>query len=86
MVSVVVAVTRELEEFGKFKESTLAATALVLAAELDGSGSSTSKAMVAKELRDTLAALRALAPPKREADRLDEVNRKREERRRSAGA
>lgn len=83
-MSVVEAVTRDLKAFGDFSDSTLAATAIVLAEQLDGHGSSTSKAMVAKELRETLAALRELAPPARAKDRLDEVNRKREQRRRSA--
>lgn len=80
------AVERDLRDVGPLKESALAATALALADELDGPGSSTSKAMVAKELRETLAALRALAPSKHERDRLDEVTRKREQRRRSARA
>lgn len=86
-MSVVEAVGRELDALpGVLAEGALAASALALAEAIDAPGSATSKAMVAKELRETMAALRALAPPKVERDRIDEVNQKREQRRRSAGA
>lgn len=80
------AVERELGDFGPMKDSTLAAVALALAAQIDGPGSSTSKAMVAKELRETMAALRALAPPKKEPDVVDDLAERRRAARRARGA
>jgi hypothetical protein len=86
-VSVVDAVTRDLSKLGgDAKDSALAASALALAAELDDSeNSATSKSMCARALLDTLDRLRELAPPKREADSIDEIGARRAERRRSAG-
>ena len=87
-MSVVEAVGRDLERMGdEVSESALAATALALAAELDDAdNSATSKSMCARALNETMAVLRELAPPKAERDRIDEVTRKREARRRSASA
>jgi hypothetical protein len=77
-MSVVEAVTRDLEELGsKASESALAATALVLAEQLDGPNSATSKALCAKELTATLKELRALAPPKKQEDRADKIRKRR---------
>jgi hypothetical protein len=84
VVSVAAAVEREVELLPDvLREGALAAAALALARVIDAPGSATSKAMVAKELRETLAALRALAPPKREQDTLDEIAAAREKRRAS---
>lgn len=84
-MSVVEAVNRELarmpEDLGC---STLAASALALAEEIDGRNSATSKSMCAKELRETMGLLRSLAPPKVETDRLDEVSKRRRRRRATA--
>jgi hypothetical protein len=80
-VSVAEAVLREVGALGGgLDESALAASALALAEAIDAPGSATSKAMVAKELRETLAALRALAPPKAEEDEIDRARRRRDER------
>lgn len=66
--------------------SALASAAVALAYELTNPfNSATSKSMCARELREAMARLRELAPPKAERDRIDEVARKREARRRSAG-
>jgi hypothetical protein len=86
-MSVVEAVQRDLEELGpKAGESALAATAKVLAERLDGDSSTTSVALCAKELAATLRELRALAPPKREEDRVDEIAKRREQRLKSSAA
>ena len=59
-------------------ESALAMAALALAAEIDNPGNSaTSKSMCAKELRDILTALRALAPAKHEQDGVDDLSQRR---------
>jgi hypothetical protein len=80
-MSVVEAVVRELEPLpGFLREGALAASALALADAIDAPGSATSKAMVAKELRETLAALRALAPVRVEEDEIDRARRRRDER------
>lgn len=42
--------------------------------------SATSKSMVAKELRETMSALRELAPPKPEEDEVDRARQRRAER------
>jgi hypothetical protein len=87
VMSVVEAVAKDLEAMGpKAAESTLAATATALAAELDGANSATSKSMCAKALIDVMRELRALAPPKREADRLDDLTARREARRSAPAA
>lgn len=55
---------------------------LALARSVDQDGvHPTSRAMVVKEMRDTLSVLRAAAPEKRERDRLDELSRRRDRRR-----
>lgn len=46
--------------------------------------SATSKAMCAKELRETISVLRELAPPERETDGIDDLSEQRERRRREA--
>lgn len=61
-------------------ESTYAATALALAAELDAGNSATSKSMCAKALLDTMNRLWELAPDREEEDRLDELSARREKR------
>jgi hypothetical protein len=67
--------------------SGLAASALALARELDtAENSATSKAMCARALAESLEKLRALAPPKQEADKLDELARRRARRRASKPA
>lgn len=83
--SVVEATKRDLAELGDLADSALAASALALARELDDdSNSATSKSMCARALKETLDRLRELAPPKREADGVDELKAERE-RRRAAG-
>lgn len=62
-------------------QSALAASALVLARALDDKrNSATSKSMCAKALIDTLDRLRELAPPAKEADRLDDLSDRRAKR------
>ena len=64
------------------RDSAEAGAALVLARGLDDDGFSlTSRAMAVKELRETMAALRELAPPAQEADGLDDLAARREQRR-----
>lgn len=66
--------------------SALAASALQLAFEMANPyNSATSKAQCAKALQDALDRLRELAPPMKEEDAVDEVARKRVERRSAAG-
>jgi hypothetical protein len=77
VVSVEAATARELESFGpKVAESALAASALVLARQMDRRVSWA----VAKELRETLAALKASAPVKEEEDEIERARRRRSER------
>jgi len=77
------AVLGDLKAFGE--KSGLAAAALALAREIDDpENSATSKSMCAKALQDILSQLRALAPQKRERDRLDELAEKRTRRRATA--
>jgi len=82
---VTAAVRRDLVEIGKrskgLADSTLAASALALAAELDDRNSATSKSMCAKELRETIAALWAQCPAEEEADGIDELAKRRAARR-----
>jgi hypothetical protein len=87
-VSVVEAVERDLAALGSgAKDSTLAATALALARELDDANSATSKSMCAKAMVEVLRELRSLAPPKRKKDKVDDIAAQRERRRaRSATA
>lgn len=81
-MSVVEAVERDLaliaERDKGLAESALAASALVLAAELDSAGNSaTSKSMCARALREALDRLRELAPAEAEEDKLDELGSRR---------
>ena len=70
---------------GPVADSALAASALVLAAELDADkNSATSKSMCAKVLRETMDRLAELAPAPEEADQLDELSAARAARRASA--
>jgi hypothetical protein len=74
-VSVVAALQRELEGMPRMvAEGALAAQALVMAAQLDDPEvSATAKSMCSKDLRETMAALRAVAPAKRETDGIDRL-------------
>jgi hypothetical protein len=81
VVSVAESVERELGTLGDgAAETVLAATARVLAEQLDRRVSWA----IAKELRETMAALHAMAPPKREQDSLDEIAAARDKRRATA--
>jgi hypothetical protein len=85
VVSVVAAVGRELEPLPDvLRDGALAAAALALAEKIDRRVSWAD----VKELRESMAALRALAPPGEEADEVDEVAARRRARRaaRSAAA
>lgn len=85
-MGVVDSVLRDIEKLGsEAADSGLAATALALAAELDGSNSATSKSMCAKSLIDVMRELRTLAPPKKQEDRVDEIAKRRERRLKAAG-
>lgn len=67
--------------------SSLAASALVLARELDNRrNSATSKSMCARELREVMGRLWELAPAPEEADWLDELKERRDTRRGAAAA
>lgn len=86
-MSVVAALRAELKALGpKGADSTLAATALSLAAELDADNSATSKSMCAKSMVDVLRELRLIVPPKQEADNLDDLTARRAARRSAAAA
>ena len=84
------AVERDLAEIAerdpKLARSSHAATALALARELDRKNSATSKSMCARALNETMDRLRELAPEEQTADELDDLARKREQRRARAGA
>lgn len=89
-MGVVDAVELDLAEIRKrdagLADSALAATAKVLAAQLDDPRpSATSKSMCARALTETMDRLRELAPMKEEADGVDEVAKQRERRRADAG-
>lgn len=78
-----VAAIRERDE--ALAGSALAASAVALAFQIEHPyNSATSKSMCAREMRDTLDRLRALAPEEAEADELDEIKARRERRRQSA--
>lgn len=67
-------------------ESSLAATAIALAFQIESPGNSaTSKSMCARELRDTMDRLRELMPESREADGVDDLTARREARIASVG-
>jgi hypothetical protein len=86
-MSVETAVQHDIDFLGpKAAESALAATALALARGLDSPGSLTSKSMAAKALIDTMRELRAVAPPKMEADGVTDIAERREARRAKAQA
>jgi hypothetical protein len=82
------ALEQELARLSKrahLADSTLAATARALAHELDSSrNSATSKSMCAKAMYDAIDRLYDLAPEEAQADDVDEIRRKREERRAAA--
>ncbi len=62
-------------------DSALAASALVLARELDDPGNSaTSKSMCARALLEVMGRVRELMPDAEEGDRLDELNERRRRR------
>ena len=88
-MSVVKAVKQDLADIRrrdkKLADSALAASALVLAAELDAENSATSKSLCARALREALDRLRELAPAPRESDDVDEVAKRRAKRRAGAG-
>lgn len=87
-MSVEAGVRRDLTMLGKGAEdSALAESALALAAEMDDpENSATSKSMCARALLDTMDRLRELAPPKKEADPVDELGERRRSARRNRGA
>lgn len=84
---VVAGVESELATFPAWiRELATARVALQLAREMDSpDNSATSKSMCARQLMDAMSALRALAPPRQEADGVDDIARKRAQRR-SGGA
>ncbi len=80
--SVVGSVTWELAEIGRIDKrlasSGLASSALALAAMIDDTdNSATSRSMCARELRETLRELHALAPADAREDGIDELNARR---------
>lgn len=90
-MSVSEAIERDIEELRtrdpKLADSALAASARVLAQELDKDrNSATSKSMCARALQDTLEQLRELAPPTEVKDKLDELESRRAARRGRAAA
>jgi hypothetical protein len=83
VVSVVEAVRRDLERLGEgAAESALAAAVLVLAEKIDRRVSWAD----VKELRESMAALRSLAPPEKEPDAVDDLAERRRAARRARGA
>lgn len=82
------AVRAELDDLERRKSGlgsgALAAAALALAASVDRPDSTTSQAMCSKELRDTLAALHAMAPAEELRDDLDDLAARRAARRATA--
>lgn len=89
-LTVVASVKRDLAEIADrdpaLAQSGLAATALSLAREMDGDNSATSKSMCARSLADVLDRLRALAPEKKEANRVDDLAKQRDARRQRSAA
>jgi hypothetical protein len=76
------AVRRDLAVVAKtdkaLSESALAATALLLAAEMDNpTNSATSKSMCAHQLRETMDRLRELVPEQKAEDRVDDLTARR---------
>lgn len=78
-MKVVAAVRRDLKLLPReLAQSTLAASALSLAAELDKVKiSATARASCARALREVMEELRSLAPPAEESDALDEIKARR---------
>jgi hypothetical protein len=75
------AVLKDLEAFPALKDGGLAAAALQMARELDDpSNSATSKSMCAKALTELMARIAELAPPVKEADRIDDIAERRRRR------
>lgn len=87
-MSAVKAVEKDLkrlrERDKELAESTLAATALAMAHELDGANSATSKSMCARVLNETMERLWELAPAEKENDGVDELTARRDARRSAA--
>jgi uncharacterized membrane protein len=81
-MSVADATRRDLVRLGgEAEECSLAAVALALAAELDDQeNSATSKSMIAREYRETMAVLRAMVPPKLEEDEVERARKRRADR------
>lgn len=80
MASVFESTERELEQLG-VAGTALAAVALSMAERMDNPGNSaTSASNCGKLLTDVLRELRALAPPKRQEDRVDEIAKRRQDR------
>lgn len=81
VVTVVEAVQRDLDRLAlslpALAVSAEAATALALARELDSVNSATSKSMCARALVETMERLRAMAPPAKEGDGVDELEARR---------
>jgi hypothetical protein len=75
------AVKKELTALRKrdpdLADGALAASALAMAQSIDGPDSSTSRSMCSRELRDTLSAIRELAPKQRERTKRDELSARR---------
>lgn len=82
MVTVVEALERDVQALGKLPagSESLVASAFALAVELDVKNSATSKSMCARALNETMAQLRAMAPPAQVADRLDDLTERRAKR------
>jgi hypothetical protein len=80
------AVERDLARLGgDLADSAEAAGALEMARQLDDpSNSATSKSMCQKALMDAMEKLRALAPPRKESDGVDDLATRRAERRAAA--
>lgn len=78
-MTVTEALDHELEEMpSRARASTAAAQARAMALILDDPRvSGAQKALCNRELRETMAALRALAPPKRDKDPVDELTERR---------
>ncbi len=88
VVTVAEAVERELVELAKrdkaVAESALGASAMVLAREMDTVGNSaTSKSMCARALLETMNRLNELAPEAIAGDKLDDLAKRREKRRKA---
>lgn len=78
---VVLAVKRDLASMpDEIAQSSLAASALVMAEGLDGANSLTSKSMAQGRLQEAMDRLRELAPPAEENDELDDLAARRAKR------